>query len=114
MVIFTSDNGYNCVAHGFSDKVIRYEEGSKSPLLIYDPRLPMAVVTPEWKYIYWYYGGDGMMPTEELVHVGQDRYEMKNLAANLRQAEQLAAMRTMNDAQRDQPAHNSHRVAAAS
>lgn len=168
VVIFTSDNGYNCGAHGFGDKVLPYEEGSKSPLLIYDPRLPkqhagtvcnavtgnvdmpatilalagvpapegidgknllplltdlrghvreflplfnfwgiesaqsMAVVTPEWKYIYWYYGGDGMTPTEELFHVGQDRYEMKNLTADPHHAAQLAAMRTWYDAQRDQ------------
>ncbi len=167
--LFSDDN---CGAHGFGDKVIPYEEGSKSPLLIYDPRLPkqhagqlcdavtgnvdmaatilalagipapdgidgknllplltdppgqvreflplfnfwgiesaqsMAVVTPEWKYIYWYYGGDDMTPTEELFHVGQDRYEMKNLAADPRHAQQLAAMRTMYDAQRDQLARD--------
>ena len=40
----------------------------------------MAVVTPEWKYIYWYYGAGGMRPTEELFHLGQDRFEMTNLA----------------------------------
>ncbi|SDW29670.1 Arylsulfatase A [Lutibacter oricola] len=40
IVIFTSDNGYNCGAHGFAGKVLPYEEGSKSPLIIYDPRLP--------------------------------------------------------------------------
>src|SRR5262249_25733899 len=40
VIIFTSDNGYNPGSHGFGDKVIPYEEGSKSPLIIYDPRLP--------------------------------------------------------------------------
>lgn len=40
LIIFTSDNGYNSGSHGFGDKVIPYEEGSKSPLIIYDPRLP--------------------------------------------------------------------------
>ena len=40
VIIFTSDNGYNSGSHGFGDKVIPYEEGSKSPLIIYDPRLP--------------------------------------------------------------------------
>jgi arylsulfatase A-like enzyme len=145
IILFTSDNGYNAGSHGFGDKVIPYEEGSKSPLIIYDPRLPkqqagrvsealtanvdmpatilaiadvaipadidgkdllplltdprgqvrdvlplfnfwgapsaqsMAVVTPQWKYIYWYYGGGGMRPTEELFHVGHDRFEMTNL-----------------------------------
>ena len=32
----------------------------------------MAVVTPEWKYIHWYYGGDGMNPTDELFHLGKN------------------------------------------
>ncbi len=40
VIICTSDNGYNCGSHGFGDKVIPYEEGSKSPLIIFDPRLP--------------------------------------------------------------------------
>jgi len=40
VIIFTSDNGYNSGSHGFGDKVIPYEEGSKAPLIIYDPRLP--------------------------------------------------------------------------
>ena len=159
VVIFTSDNGYNCGAHGFGDKVIPYEEGSKSPLIIYDPRLPkqyagtvsdaitanvdmpatmlalsglpapegidgknllpllknpkghvreelplfnfwgiqsaqsMAVVTREWKYIYWYYAGDGMKPVEELFHVGQDRYEMATLASEPNYARELRTMR---------------------
>lgn len=159
VIIFTSDNGYNSGSHGFGDKVIPYEEGSKSPLIIYDPRLPrqhagavseavtanvdmaatifalsgvpapagidgrsllplltqpqgrvrealplfnfwgtasaqsMAVVTPEWKYIHWYYGGDGMKPTEELFHVGRDRFEMANLAGDPSQAGPLARMR---------------------
>ena len=40
VIIFTSDNGYNAGSHGFGDKVIPYEEGSKAPLIIFDPRLP--------------------------------------------------------------------------
>ncbi|MBL9189688.1 MAG: sulfatase [Opitutaceae bacterium] len=164
VIIFTSDNGYSAGAHGFGDKVLPYEEASKSPLLIFDPRLPkshagtvsaavtanvdmaatifalagepapagidgknllplltqpagrvrdalplfnfwgaqsaqsMAVVTPEWKYIYWYYGA-GMPPTEELFHVGQDRYEMKNLATSPAHRETLATMRRHYDAE---------------
>lgn len=39
VIIFTSDNGYNSGSHGFGDKVLPYEEGSKSPLIILDPRL---------------------------------------------------------------------------
>jgi arylsulfatase A-like enzyme len=165
VIIVTSDNGYNSGSHGFGDKVIPYEEGSKAPLIIYDPRLPkqhagtvseavtanvdmaatifalagvpapegidgknllplltdpkggvrdvlplfnfwgiqsaqsMAVVTPEWKYIYWYYGGDGMTPTEELFHLGGDRFEMATLAKSPDYAAQLAAMRRLYDAE---------------
>lgn len=165
VIIFTSDNGYNSGSHGFGDKVIPYEEGSKSPLIIYDPRLPkrhagqtsaavaanvdmaatmlalagvatpagidgqnllplltnpsgkvrealplfnfwgipsaqsMAVVTQQWKYIYWYYAGDGMQPTEELFHVGQDPFEMKNLASDPAYADRLATMRRFYDAE---------------
>ena len=163
VIIFTSDNGYNSGSHGFGDKVIPYEEGSKAPLIIFDPRLPkehagkvsdavtanvdmtatifalagvaapegidgrsllplltnpagrvrdwlplfnfwgtqsaqsMAIVSPEWKYIYWYYGGSGgrlsaggeMKPTEELFHLAQDRIEMVNVTTD----SQLAAMK---------------------
>lgn len=165
VIIFTSDNGYNRGAHGFGDKVLPYEEASKSPLVIYDPRLPkrhagkvsealtgnvdmaatlfalsgvsapegidgrslvplltnpqgqvreflplfnfwgtksaqsMAVVTPEWKYIHWYYAGDGMKPAEELFQVGQDRYEMVNVAKDPRYARELAALRLCYDSE---------------
>ena len=165
VIIFTSDNGYSAGAHGFGDKVLPYEEASKSPLIIYDPRLPrsqagtvsdavtagvdmaatifalsgvpapadrdgqnllplltkpqgrvrdylplfnfwgiksaqsMAVVTPEWKYVYWYYGDGGMTPVEELFHIGADRFELANLAADPRSAAPLAAMRKHYDAQ---------------
>ena len=40
IIIFTSDNGYSCGAHNLGGKVLPYEEASKSPLIIYDPRLP--------------------------------------------------------------------------
>lgn len=40
VIIFTSDNGYSCGAHGFGGKVLPYEEASRSPLIIYDPRQP--------------------------------------------------------------------------
>ncbi|MEO6245748.1 MAG: sulfatase [Opitutaceae bacterium] len=165
IIIFTSDNGYNSGSHGFGDKVIPYEESAKSPLIIYDPRLPkqnagavrdaltanvdmaatifaasgvpapagidgknllplltspvaavreslplfnfwgiasaqsLAVVTREWKYIYWYYAGDGMKPTEELFHVGRDRIEMSLLTADPRYAQEFATMRRLYDAE---------------
>ncbi len=38
IIIFTSDNGYNVGAHGFGHKALPYEEASKVPLIIYDPR----------------------------------------------------------------------------
>lgn len=43
VIIFTSDNGYNSGSHGFGGKVLPYEEGSKSPLIIHDPRLPKSL-----------------------------------------------------------------------
>jgi arylsulfatase A-like enzyme len=165
IIIFTSDNGYNSGSHGFGDKVIPYEEGSKSPLIIYDPRLPkehsgrvceaitgnvdmaatifalarvaapegidgksllplltnpagrvrdwlplfnfwgvesarsMAVVSPEWKFIYWYYAGRGMKPTEELFHLSQDRIEMVNIAGASQFSAELVAARNAYDAE---------------
>lgn len=165
VIIFTSDNGYNAGSHGFGDKVIPYEEGCKSPLIIYDPRLPkrqagevchsitanidmapticalagvtlpmnfdgknllpllenphatvraalplfnfwgvasaqsMAIVTPAWKYIYWYYGGDGMKPTEELFHLSSDPYEMMNRATDPNHTSDLANMQQIYDAE---------------
>ncbi len=36
--IFTSDNGFFCGAHGYGSKVLPYEEGSRVPLIIFDPR----------------------------------------------------------------------------
>lgn len=164
VIIFTSDNGYNMGSHGFGDKVLPYEEASKAPLIIYDPRLPsnqngkishaltantdltptllalaglppleradgksllpllaepqnsvrdflplynmwgsssaysMAIVTPEWKYIYWYYGL-GMKPTEELFQLESDPYEMKNAVSNPEFAKDLERMRQTYDQQ---------------
>ena len=38
VIIFTSDNGYICGAHGYGSKVLPMEESSRAPLIIYDPR----------------------------------------------------------------------------
>lgn len=38
VVIFTSDNGYICGAHGYGSKVLPYEESSRVPLIMFDPR----------------------------------------------------------------------------
>jgi arylsulfatase A-like enzyme len=63
-----------------------------------DSAQAMAVVAPEWKYIYWYYG-KAMTPTEELFHLGNDQYEMTNAAANKDYAKELATMRAHYDDQ---------------
>ena len=38
VVIFTSDNGFFCGAHGYGSKVLPYEEAARVPLIIVDPR----------------------------------------------------------------------------
>ncbi|WP_145288378.1 sulfatase family protein [Pirellulimonas nuda] len=42
VIIYTSDNGYICGAHGYASKVLPMEESSRVPLIIYDPRSPSA------------------------------------------------------------------------
>lgn len=38
VVIYTSDNGFMCGSHGYGSKVLPYEESSRVPLVIFDPR----------------------------------------------------------------------------
>lgn len=38
VIIFTSDNGFFCGSHGYGSKVLPYEESSRVPLIVYDPR----------------------------------------------------------------------------
>ena len=38
VVIFTSDNGFLCGSHGYGSKVLPYEEASRVPLIMFDPR----------------------------------------------------------------------------
>lgn len=38
VIIYTSDNGFFCGSHGYGSKVLPYEESSRVPLIIYDPR----------------------------------------------------------------------------
>jgi arylsulfatase A-like enzyme len=40
VIIYTSDNGFMNGSHGYGSKVIPYEESSRVPLIIYDPRHP--------------------------------------------------------------------------
>ena len=38
VIVFTSDNGFLCGSHGYGSKVLPYEEASRAPLIIHDPR----------------------------------------------------------------------------
>lgn len=38
IVIYTSDNGFLCGSHGYGSKVLPYEEASRVPLIVFDPR----------------------------------------------------------------------------
>jgi arylsulfatase A-like enzyme len=38
VIIYTSDNGFLCGSHGYGSKVLPYEEASRVPLIIFDPR----------------------------------------------------------------------------
>ncbi len=38
VIIFTSDNGFLCGSHGYGSKVLPYEESSRVPLIVFDPR----------------------------------------------------------------------------
>lgn len=40
VVIYSSDNGFFCGSHGYGSKVLPYEEASRVPMLVYDPRSP--------------------------------------------------------------------------
>ena len=42
VIIFTSDNGFLCGSHGYGSKVIPYEESTRVPLIIFDPRHPVS------------------------------------------------------------------------
>ncbi|MDC0584618.1 sulfatase [Bacteroidales bacterium] len=165
IIIFTGDNGYSCGAHNFAGKVLPYEEASKSPLIIFDPRFvhsqrgvvrervagnidmaptilsfagvpvpnnmdgenlipllnnekginretiallnmwgndeiqEMAIVSKDWKYIYWQYADDRMQPTEELFNIGNDRLEMENKINAKKSSKALKTMQKLYDNQ---------------
>ena len=60
IVIFTSDNGFICGAHGYGSKVLPMEESSHVPLIIYDPRIPDQDKAKHRKELT---GNIDMMPT---------------------------------------------------
>ena len=42
VIIYTSDNGFFCGSHGYGSKVLPYEESSRIPMIVFDPRRPKA------------------------------------------------------------------------
>ena len=40
VILYLSDNGYSLGAHNMSGKVLPYEEPSRTPMVVYDPRVP--------------------------------------------------------------------------
>ncbi|VGO17611.1 Arylsulfatase [Pontiella desulfatans] len=40
VIIYTSDNGFFCGSHGYGSKVLPYEESSRVPMIMFDPRHP--------------------------------------------------------------------------
>ena len=42
VILFLTDNGYSCGAHGMGGKVLPYEEPSRTPMIVYDPRHPRS------------------------------------------------------------------------
>ncbi|WOH39523.1 sulfatase-like hydrolase/transferase [Thalassotalea fonticola] len=163
VIIFAADNGFFNGSKGLSGKLYAYEEGTRSPTMIYHPKryksqfetsrvlsgnidiaptildlanikapatmqgksiLPvlalkpeqqqldmlhdsvllmhvwgektaqsLAVVTPEHKYIHWFYGGlNGFERSEELFALTKDPYEQTNLAHSKEQQPTLLKM----------------------
>jgi arylsulfatase A-like enzyme len=43
ILVFTSDNGWFAGERGMADKWLMYEESIRTPLIVYDPRLPSAL-----------------------------------------------------------------------
>ncbi len=162
VVVYTSDNGFFCGSHGYGSKVLPYEEASRVPLIIHDPRMPathgqrcgavtgnidfaptilalagqkipenvdgvsllpllrepsgdvretlalmnfwgpvathsFGVVSRDWKYVHWFYGGGGMTPAEELYDMRRDKLELVNEALNPEKAPALNQMREAYD-----------------
>lgn len=60
-------------------------------------QLTLAVVTDQWKYIFWFYGDTGLEPAEELYNLRDDPLEMYNLARRAGRADDLRRMRNLYD-----------------
>ena len=59
----------------------------------------LTTLTKKSKYTYWWYGGDGMTPAEELFDTSNDPLELKNLAKNPEHSTTLKRMRKKYDAE---------------
>lgn len=57
----------------------------------------LAVVTPNHKYIHWFYGGNGFERTEELFDLSKDKYERNNLVNSIEAAPVLKDMQLKYD-----------------
>jgi arylsulfatase A-like enzyme len=59
----------------------------------------LAVVTSDYKYIYWFYGGiNGFKSTEEMFDLGRDPFERNNIAGDPVYESELDDMRQHYDA----------------
>jgi hypothetical protein len=61
----------------------------------------LAIVTKDWKYIFWGYAEGDLKPTEELYHTDKDPLELTNQAGNPEYAEAMKTMRKSYDATLD-------------
>jgi arylsulfatase A-like enzyme len=57
------------------------------------PTHSLTVLEKNFKYTYWWYGGEGMTPTEELFDTARDQLELKNLANDPAYKSDLERMR---------------------
>lgn len=57
----------------------------------------LTALTKSWKYTYWWYGGEGMTPAEELFNTAHDPLELKNLAGDPAFSADLKRMREAYD-----------------
>lgn len=61
------------------------------------PTHSLTALTKDWKYTYWWYGGEGMTPAEELFDTANDPLELKNLATDPACKSDLERMRRAYD-----------------
>ena len=57
------------------------------------PTQSLTALTKDFKYTYWWYGGEGMTPVEELFDTANDPLELKNLASDPEYKVDLEKMR---------------------